>query len=291
MSEITEAKGNIFHKKKTINIRGELRQIEQPWVMGILNVTPDSFFDGGQYNSVDQALKRAGEMLKQGAHILDVGASSTRPGAAMLSAEEEIDRLRDIFPALRMEFPDAIFSIDTYNSEVARAMVLMGADIINDVSGGTYDPQMPEVMGELKVPYILMHTQGSPADMQKDPQYQNVTKEVMHFFSRQINRFLEQGINDIILDPGFGFGKNLEHNYQLLAQMDLLKMMERPVLVGVSRKSMINKITGRGPREGLNGTTAVHMLALQRGADILRVHDVPEALEAVKIHTFTQKFS
>lgn len=291
MSEITEAKGNIFHKKKTINLRGTLREIERPWVMGIINATPDSFFDGGRYNTEKNALERAAQMLDQGADILDIGASSTRPGAALVAPDEEIERLKQVFPPLRKEFPEAIISIDTYSSEVARAMVIMGADIINDISGGTFDKAMAKTIGELKVPYILMHTQGTPDQMQKNPHYKHVTKEVIHYFTRQMDLFLEAGANDIILDPGFGFGKSLEHNYQLLAQMDLLKMLERPILVGVSRKSMINKITGKGPQHGLNGTTAVHMLALERGADILRVHDVAEALEAVKIYTFTQKYS
>jgi len=284
------AKDTNFKQNHLLNLRGNLLEIDHPLVMGILNLTPDSFYDGGKYQDEHAAVLQCRQMLQEGADIIDIGAASTRPGADLVSFDEELKRLQH-FELLRKEFPEAIFSIDTYNSETARAMADHGADIINDISGGTIDPQMPQTMAEIKLPYVLMHIKGTPAEMQKNPQYGNVYKEVAYFFSLQIRKFLEAGVNDLILDPGFGFAKTLEHNYQLLNDLALLKNFEFPLLVGFSRKSMVNKVLNTKAAEALNGTTVLNTIALQKGADILRVHDVKEAREAVKIVTFTQNFS
>lgn len=291
MFEKTGAKDTIFSKKRTLNIRGRLETIDGPWVMGILNVTPDSFYDGGQYNNTDNALRQCETMLNDGARIIDIGASSTRPGAKHLSPQEEINRLKAPLKAMRKMFPQAILSVDTFQAEVARAAADMGADIINDISGGSMDDRMPEVMSEIKLPYILMHIQGTPQNMQQSPQYQNTFKEVSHFLSVQIRKFTELGVADIIIDPGFGFGKSVEHNYELLHHLDNFQLFERPILVGFSRKSMINKVLNTTPENALNGTTVLNTLALTAGADILRVHDVKQAVEAVKIVTFAQNHS
>ncbi len=288
MFEKTGAKDTIFSKKRSLNLRGKLVTIDEPWVMGILNLTPDSFYDGGDFNNVQKALRHCEEMLQDGAKIIDIGASSTRPGAERLSPDEEIARLKEPLNAIRKEFPDAILSVDTFQAEVAKAATDMGADIINDISGGTLDDTMAKVMGELKLPYILMHIQGNPQNMQQNPQYENVFMEVSRFLSQQIRKFSEQGVADIIIDPGFGFGKTVEHNYELLNHLGDFQFLERPVLVGFSRKSMINKVLNTKPENALNGTTVLNTIALQNGADILRVHDVKQAVEAVKIVTFAQ---
>ncbi len=283
-------KNKAFCRKKTFKASGCLIDLSEPKVMGILNITPDSFFDGGRYNSEKQIIEKVKQMLNEGADIIDIGASSTRPGAQSLNSREEIERLTLGLKIIKKEFPKAIISVDTYQCKVAKAAVEMGAHIINDISGGTLDKNMPKTMGHLKVPYVLVHIQGTPQDMQKNPAYNDVVKDVTLFFSKQLEKFLEQGLNDIILDPGFGFGKKLKHNYQLLAQLSHFKLFDRSLLVGVSRKSMINKILSTSPKTALNGTTALHMLTLERGANILRVHDVKEACEAIKIFTFTQNF-
>jgi len=285
------AKDNAFYRKLTINAGGKLIDFNQPQVMGILNVTPDSFFDGGLHNSEKEIIEKVEQMLADGASIIDVGAASTRPGATALSANEEISRLKPALKSITNKFPNAVISVDTYQSEVAKAAIDMGGHIINDISGGTLDHKMFRTIGQLKVPYILMHIQGTPQNMQNSPKYDNVVKEVTHFFSSQIEQLLEQGVNDIILDPGFGFGKSLEHNYQLMARFSHFKLFERPLLAGVSRKSMINRLLGTNPKTALNGTTALHILALEAGANILRAHDVKEATEAIKILTFTQNFA
>ncbi len=290
MREKTVAKDTNFRQKHLLNLGGRLYKIERPQVMGILNLTPDSFFDGGRYQGEEPALNRCREMLEEGADMIDIGAASSRPGASPIEAGEEIERLQPL-KKIRKEFPEAVLSVDTYHSEVARAAVDMGADIINDISGGSFDQNMPATIAELRVPYVLMHMQGTPATMQDEPQYENVFKEVMHFFSSQLTRFLDAGVNDIILDPGFGFGKTLEHNYQLLQQLELFKAWGYPLLVGLSRKSMVNKVLETKAEQALNGSTVLHTLALQKGADIVRVHDVREAREVVKILTFTQKFA
>lgn len=286
-----EAKDTIFCKKHLLNLGGKLYPIERPMIMGILNITPDSFHDGGKYNTASKAVERVQQMLDEGADIIDIGPSSTRPGAAALSTKEEIQRMAEVLPELKKHFPDTIFSLDTYQAEVARAGADMGVHIINDISGGTMDADMPKAVADIKLPYVLMHIKGTPQNMQKDPQYKDVFEEVCYFLSRQMNTFLEAGVADIIIDPGFGFGKTVEHNYELLAKLDLFKIFQRLLLVGVSRKSMINKLLDISAQDALNGTTVVNTLALQKGADILRVHDVKAAAEAAKIVTFTQNYS
>ncbi len=291
MFEKTGAKDTIFSKKRSLNLRGRLVTIDEPWVMGILNLTPDSFFDGGKLTNTQQAVQQCQTMLAEGARIIDIGASSTRPGAERLSPEKEIARLKEPLTAIRREFPEAILSVDTFQAEVARAAADMGADIINDISGGTMDDDMLKAMGEIKLPYILMHIQGNPQTMQQNPQYKNVFMEVSKFLSQQIRKFTQNGVTDIIIDPGFGFGKTVEHNYELLNHLSDFQFLQRPILVGFSRKSMINKVLNTKPEDALNGTTVLNTLALQNGADILRVHDVKQAVEAVKIVTFAQNHS
>ncbi len=288
MLKKTGAKDTIFSKKRSLNLRGRLVIIDEPWVMGILNLTPDSFFDGGKFSSTQLAVQQCQSMLEDGAKIIDIGASSTRPGAERLSPNEEIARLKETLSTIRKEFPEALLSVDTFQAEVARAAADMGADIINDISGGTMDDEMPKAMSEIKLPYILMHIQGNPQSMQQNPQYKNVFMEVSKFLSQQMRKFTEQGVADIILDPGFGFGKTVEHNYSLLNHLADFQLFERPLLVGFSRKSMINKVLGTKPEDALNGTSILNTMALQKGADILRVHDVKQAVEAVKIVTFAQ---
>lgn len=273
-----------FQSQKTINCCGRLMSLESPLVMGILNITPDSFYDGGKHFSSDDAIVRqTSKMLQEGADIIDIGPMSTRPGAEIISVEEEEQRLIPALKLLTKEFPETVFSVDTFRSQVARSAVKHGAAIINDISGGCQDPEMFQTIAELHVPYVMMHMQGTPANMQKNPRYEHVVKEVGMFFSSQLEKLKKMGAHDIILDPGFGFGKSLEHNYQLLAGLHYFSMFELPLLVGVSRKSMINKVLSTKPAEALNGTTAINVMALERGAGILRVHDVREAREAVAL--------
>lgn len=269
--------------QKSININGNLLPLDPPLVMGILNVTEDSFYDGGQYRTDEAIVKRAGEMLSAGADIIDIGAVSTRPGAQDLPEKEEIDRIRHAVGLVRGRFPEAVISVDTWRASVARAAVPCGANIINDVSGGTFDPDMIPTMGRLQVPYVLMHTPAKPNDMQQHTDYEDILAEMIQFFGQQIEKLHEAHVHDIILDPGFGFGKTLEQNYFVLQNMDAFKVFNLPVLVGISRKSMIYKLLETTPDNALNGTTVVNTLALMKGAHILRVHDVKEAVEAVKI--------
>ncbi|MFO7997620.1 MAG: dihydropteroate synthase [Bacteroidales bacterium] len=277
------AKDTFFCPKKSLNCRGKLVQLSTPRIMGILNLTPDSFYDGGKYLSADQALKQGEKLLADGADILDLGAASTRPGAPLLPQTEERERLEPILKAIVKAFPEAIISLDTYYAQTAEMAVNEGAHMINDVSAGRIDPGMFETIARLRVPYILMHMQGTPQTMQQQPAYTNLLKDIAAFFYTKIAMLEEMGVHDIIIDPGFGFGKTLEHNYRLLHGLDFLAMFERPILAGLSRKSIVNKVLGIPAREALNGTSIVNALALLKGADILRVHDVKEAVEAVKI--------
>ncbi|MCX6291514.1 MAG: dihydropteroate synthase [Bacteroidetes bacterium] len=279
------AEDTFFKKKKFMRMNGKLVDFSTPGVMGILNITPDSFFDGNRYTTEKDALKQAGRMLEEGASILDIGAQSTRPGSELLSAEEEWNRLASPLDSIRKEFPSAILSIDTFYSEVAEKSISHGANLINDISGGTMDPEMFTVISRLKVPYIVMHMQGTPQNMQTNPLYENVVKEVMRYFAERIQILVSLGVNDIIIDPGFGFGKTTDHNYELLKHLDLFSILERPVMVGLSRKSMIQKVLHVPSEDALNGTTVLHTIALMKGADILRVHDVKEAMEAIKLVT------
>jgi len=263
----------------TINLRGELIDLSQPKIMGILNLTPNSFYDGGQFNSIDQALEQTEKMLREGAFFIDLGACSTKPGAKEISQEEEQKRLYPVLEKLLEHFPEIYFSIDTYRAKVAKGCLSRGAVMINDISGGQFDPLMMETIGSLNVPYVLMHTAETPGNMQKNPEYKNVVQEVLHYFSKRIQQAYEKGINDVIIDPGFGFGKTMEHNYELLKNLELFHSLELPILVGVSRKSMIYKKLGVSPDGALNGTSALNSIALLKGAHILRVHDVTEAKE------------
>lgn len=251
--------------------------------MGVINLTPDSFYAGSRISQPASLLKRAEQMLHEGADIIDLGAASTRPGAKLLDAKEEQKRLLPALKAVAKDFPQSLLSVDTYRSETARAAAQEGAAIINDVSAGRIDPRMFSTVARLGLPYVLMHMQGTPDGMQQNPQYADVAGEVTAFFANSIQELQSAGVHDIIIDPGFGFGKTLQHNYHLLNQLDFFALFERPLMVGISRKSMITRLLNITPEEALNGTTAAHMLALTKGASILRVHDVKAAVEAVKI--------
>lgn len=275
------AKDTVFTKKKTLNCRGKLLDLSTPMVMGILNLTPDSFYDGGELNSIDAAINKCAKMLKDGAAIIDIGAYSSRPGAEDISEQEELKRLLPYLKELVCNFPDAVFSADTFRATIAQKAIENGATIINDISGG--NDEMFRTVRSSGVPYILMHIKGTPQTMQQNLQKGKILKEVMFYFSERLNKLHRLGVNDIILDPGFGFGKTLEQNYELLREFEQFRIFDKPVLAGISRKSIINKVLGTKPEMALNGTTVLNTLLLEKGADILRVHDVKEAVEAVKL--------
>ena len=260
-----------------------LLNLDESTIMGILNVTPDSFFDGGNYLSEENIIRRVNAMEYHGAKIIDIGGYSSRPNATHISDEEELKRILPTIKLIKANFPDLLISIDTFRSNVAQKSVAAGATIINDISGGNMDNNMFRCIADLKVPYVLMHMQGTPATMQENPTYQNVVEEVNQFFNEKVNELTRLGVKDIILDPGFGFGKTLEHNYELLNKLDQFKTFNLPILVGFSRKSMINKVINTTPEEALNGTTVLNTIALMKGANILRVHDVKEANETIKL--------
>lgn len=286
-----KAKDTFFSKNHSLNCRGKLINLSTPKVMGILNLTADSFYDGGQYMDPGKALAQVREMLTNGADMIDIGAASSRPGAALSTAEEELKILSPSVSLIRKEFPDAILSIDTYHAEVAKEMILNHeTDMINDISAGNMDSNMIPVISNLNVPYIIMHMKGIPGDMQENPQYKNVTDEIIQFFSERVHMLSKRGLSDILIDPGFGFGKSLEHNFELLSKTEAFQLFELPIVVGVSRKSMIYNLLDSNSKEALNGTTAAHMLLLQKGANILRVHDVKEAKEAISIYLETSKY-
>ncbi len=266
-----------------LNCRGRLITFERPLVMGILNVTGDSFYAGSRYSSEDDVLAGAGRMLEQGADMLDIGGQSTRPGARQLEPEEELQKVVGAVKAVRKKFPEIIISVDTFLSVVARAAIEAGADLINDISAGTLDPSLLDTVAELKVPYVLMHMKGSPRDMQTNPVYANVTMEVLDFLIRKLAECKSRGIHDIIVDPGIGFGKTQENNFTLLHDLELFRMLECPILLGVSRKSVIYHTLKTDPSDALNGTTVLNTIGLMNGASILRVHDVKQAVEAVKL--------
>ncbi|HMT28851.1 MAG TPA: dihydropteroate synthase [Bacteroidia bacterium] len=275
---------SVLNISRLINCRGKLLDLSTPRVMGILNVTPDSFYDGGKFTESKAIIKQVGKMLINGASIIDVGAQSTRPGAKIISEKTEKSRLIPAIDAIMNKFPEAILSVDTFRASVVIAAIEKGASIINDVSGGNFDKEMFKTAGKLNVPYILMHMQGSPETMQKDPKYKDVVSEVTAFFLNKIAKLKKAGVTDIIIDPGFGFGKTVEHNYKLLNNIRTLEMTGHPVLAGISRKSMICKVLKVNPDKALNGTTALNMAALINGASILRVHDVKEAVEVVRLY-------
>jgi dihydropteroate synthase len=252
--------------------------------MGILNVTPDSFYDGGKYKDHSSILHHVEKMINDGASFIDVGAYSTRPGALEVDEHTELKRIVPIISIILKEFPEAIVSIDTFRSKVAKECITNGAAIINDISAGVQDVQMMPTVAQLNVPYIMMHMRGTPQNMQQQTNYEDVLKEIILFFSKRLSIAKSLGIKDIIIDPGFGFAKNLNQNYELLRQLEMMSFIEHPLLVGVSRKSMIYKTLNSTAEQALNGTTALHMVCLQKGAKILRVHDVKEAMECVKLH-------
>lgn len=258
--------------------------------MGILNVTPDSFFDGGRYPSEVAVLKQVRKMISEGAGIIDVGGASTRPGAAEVSVREELNRVIPVIKSIKNNFPEAILSIDTWRPAVAVAATEAGASMINDVSAGNLDPEMLETVAGLGVPYVLMHMLGSPETMQQKPHYEHIVNEVLDFFIQKLEILRHLGVRDILLDPGFGFGKTVEHNFQLLKNLHVFgRVLGLPVLTGVSRKSMICKVLQVSPANALNGTTALHMAALQQGARVLRVHDVKEAVEVIRLWDVLEK--
>ncbi len=258
---------------------------DKPLVMGILNLTPDSFFDGGQYIDANSILKRARQIISEGADIIDLGAYSTRPGAKDIDVEEEWRRMQPALAIIRKELPDVILSIDTFRSELVRRVVgEFGSCIVNDISGGTMDDHMFATVAELNVPYIMMHIKGTPQTMQSQAVYKDLMAELVMFFEERVKQLNALGAKQIILDPGFGFGKTLEHNYQIMSQLEAFKALNLPLLIGISRKSMIYKLLGGEAKDSLNGTTALNMVALLGGAHILRVHDVKEAVECVKIY-------
>ncbi len=277
-------KNNNFSSKiKSINCGGELISLQSAKVMGIINLTPDSFYDGAALQSEKAILDKVEKHLSEGATFIDIGAVSTRPGSIAISELEELERLLPAIKSIKSTFPNAILSVDTYRSKIADMAIKEGVNIINDISSGEFDESMFKVIAKHKVPYIMMHTQGSPENMQQNPIYQNVTKEIIYFFSQKLEIIRKLGINDIILDPGFGFGKTIEHNYQILSELSLFKFAECPILIGISRKSMIYKLLNTNANEALNGTSVANTIALINGADILRVHDVKEAVETIKI--------
>ncbi len=272
----------------TINCNGRLIDLNEPKIMGILNTTPNSFYDGGSNQSINLILEKVEKHISEGADILDIGGYSTKPGAENVSEQEEIDRTAPVIQKIIEQYPEMIISVDTFRAYVAREAVKAGASIINDVSGWELDNNMFDAIKELNVPYILMHMKGTPQTMQNNPTYEDVTLEVNKYFSKKIAQLKEAKVNDIILDPGFGFAKTLEHNYELFSKMEALGFGEFPLLVGISRKSMIYKFFETSPQEALNGTSVLNMVALQKGAKILRVHDVKEAKETLKIFNALQ---
>ena len=281
---ITSSASKFFKRKSSITLNGEIIDLTSPIIMGILNVSDDSFYDGGKYTTKDAILKRAEKLVEEGADIIDIGGVSTKPGAELISTSDELTRLLPAVTIVRKRFPNLPISIDTFRSWVAlRVIDEIGDCIVNDISGGNFDDNMFETIAKLGVPYVLMHILGMPKNMQDSPQYDDVVFEVSKYFSDKVRQLTRAGVNDIIIDPGFGFGKNLEDNYDLLNRLDSFKVFQLPVLAGVSRKSMLYKILETTPENSLNATTAANMMALLGGADILRVHDVNEAMEVVKL--------
>lgn len=274
--------------KNTLNFKGNLVQIHTPLVMGILNVTPDSFYDGGRYNNSDSALlKQAERMLEEGATIIDIGGYSSRPGATDISVEEEKKRTINCIKQVSQSFPEAYLSVDTFRSEVASEAVAAGACMINDISGGSLDPQMFDTVASLGVPYVLMHMRGSPQNMKELCQYDDLVGEIIDHLQQKVTQLRDKGVSDIIIDPGFGFAKNIDQNYELLRKLSAFQILDLPVLAGLSRKSMLYKRLNISADEALNGTTVLNTLAVLNGATILRVHDVKEAVQTIKILKYT----
>ncbi len=273
----------LFHQQTTLNCNGTILDLSEPIVMGILNVTTDSFFDGGQFTEVEKCLFQVEKMLSEGASIIDIGAASSRPGAKLITTDEELLILKPIIEAILKTFPSAILSCDTYNSRVAEGMIQLGVKIINDISGGAFDENLWATVAKYRVPYVLMHNRGKPENMQQLTDYEDVVKEILTYFIYAIEKLRALGVKDIIVDLGFGFAKTMDQNYELLKELHLFQMLEVPILTGISRKSMIYKVLDTTPQQALNGTTALNMIALQKGTKILRVHDVREAIETIKL--------
>ena len=278
-----DTKDTFFSNKYNMNCEGKLIDLSTPKIMGVLNVTPDSFFDGGQNNLISTALKHVEKMMNEGATFIDVGGYSSRPNASDVSIEDEIRRTSPIISSIKKQFPSALISIDTFRSEVAKEAINSGACIINDISAGKLDDKMFEFIANVKKPYIVMHMRGNPQNMQSKTSYSNVANEVIKELSQTTKTLALKGVNDVIIDPGFGFSKTLNQNYMLLNNLESLQILERPILVGVSRKSMIYNLLKNKPENALNGTTAINTIALLKGANILRVHDVKEAFEITQI--------
>lgn len=279
-----ETAGSFLRIRQSINCGGQLFDLSRPAVMGIVNITPDSFYEGSRFVGTQAVVERVGQILEQGGTLVDVGAQSSRPGARLLSLQEEGERLWPVLDVIGEHYPGAVVSVDTFRSAIARrAIEDFGVSMVNDISGGDLDEAMFETVARLQVPYVLMHMKGTPANMQHRPHYDDVIGEVMVALAKKIRRLRELGVNDLILDPGFGFGKNMDHNYQLLNALEQFKMFELPVLVGLSRKSMIYKLLGSDAASALNGTTTLNTVALIKGAQILRVHDVQEAVECISL--------
>jgi len=273
----------------TLNCKGKLLTIEQPLVMGIINATPDSFYKGDLKAGLQKIVEKAGKMIMEGADIIDIGGQSTRPGSIRISASEEIQRVIPVIDSIVANYPKIILSIDTYYSQVAEAAIKAGASIVNDISAGSLDPEMINCVSSLNVPYICMHMKGTPENMQNNPTYEDLIKEVLDFFIDKIDQCKRAGIKDLVIDPGFGFGKTIHQNFILLKQLSVFKILDQPILAGLSRKSMIYKTLGIDVSEALNGSAVLNTIALQQGASILRVHDVKEAKEAVTLFTSFDK--
>ena len=275
----------------TININGTLLDLSTPKIMGILNITPDSFYDGGEFNSDKKILNQVEKMIIEGVDIIDIGGYSSRPGAKEVNTNDEISRVIPTIELIKNKFIDTIISIDTFRSEVAKKAINSGASIINDISAGDLDSNMFNCVAELKVPYIMMHMKGTPNSMQKNPTYQNVINEIVENLSKKLFSAKKAGIVDVIIDPGFGFGKTLDHNYCILNNLSFFKELNCPILVGISRKSMVYKLIKKNPENSLNGTTCLNTISILNGAKILRVHDVKEAKEVITLTNFLNKKS
>lgn len=275
---------NFLKKKTSINISGNLLDLSSPIVMGILNITPDSFYDGGKYNNDEKISQRAEQILSEGASIIDIGAYSSRPGAINISEKEELSKLKNALSIIRKKFPEAIISVDTFRSSIAEYVVKeFDVNIINDISSGELDDKMFNVIARLNVPYIIMHMLGTPQNMQLNPLYDDLIKDIIKYLSAKVEKLNLLGVNDVIIDPGFGFGKTLDNNYELMNKLDAFKIFQLPILVGVSRKSMIYKYLETTPDEALTGTIVLNTLALLHDTNILRVHDVKQAVDTIKI--------
>ena len=267
----------------TINCKGQLIDLSTPKIMGILNVTPNSFYDGGKFTLSENGLSQVGKMLDEGATFIDIGAYSSKPNAEFVSEEEERNRILPVVRGILKKFPDALLSIDTFRSGIAAVCIENGAALINDISAGNLDEKMMDIISKYNVPYIMMHMRGTPQTMQSQTNYENIIKEMLFYFSEKVNKARSLGINDLIVDPGFGFAKTLEQNYEILQNLELFKILDLPILAGISRKSMVYKPLGLTANEALNGTTVLNTIAVSKGTNILRVHDVKEALECVKL--------